>query len=130
MRCWPRYWRPIVFENSWVPVALSKLAPIEVWACSAGPFVWCRGELSDRTRTHETIHFQQQLELLFVGQWLLYGLFWLLGFIRFRDGRRAYRLNPFEQEAYDNDDGLEPWLDVRPRYGWTEHVKTFLRKGD
>ena len=43
--------KPIFIENSKLPVWLSKIAPIDVWAFSAGPFVVCRGELSEKTRS-------------------------------------------------------------------------------
>ena len=68
-------WKPILIENSKVPVWLSYLSPIDIWAINFGPFVWCRGVMNERTKVHETIHYQQQLELLFVGQWILYVLF-------------------------------------------------------
>ena len=70
--------KPIFIENSKLPYWLSKIAPIDVWAFSAGPFVVCRGELSEKTTTHETIHFFQQLEMLFIFQWILYVYFMLL----------------------------------------------------
>ena len=113
--------KPIFIENSRVPVWLSCLAPIEIWAISFGLWVWCRGQLSERTRRHETIHFQQQLELLFIGQWLLYGAFWLWGLIRYRDAKKAYRESPFEREAHRNDED-EKYLGGRPRFAWLKHI--------
>ena len=80
---------PIFIENSRLPVWLSKIAPINVYAFSFAVWVVCRGEMSEKTKNHETIHYQQQLELLFVFQWLLYGLFHLGGLIRYRDGSKA-----------------------------------------
>ena len=64
-------WKPLMFENSKIPVWLSKIAPIEIWALSFFIFVFCRAKLNDVTKRHEIIHFQQQLELAFVGQWIL-----------------------------------------------------------
>ena len=109
--------KPKFIENSRIPVWLSYIAPINIWAISFGLWVWCRGELSNKTRRHETIHFQQQIELLFVGQWILYLLFWLVGLVRYRDGEKAYRENPFEREAYRHDDD-EGYLATRRRYTW------------
>jgi hypothetical protein len=116
-----RHWKPKYIENSRVPAILSYVAPIDIWAISFGPFVWCRGTLSKTMKTHETIHYQQQLELLFVGQWLLYLLFWIIELIKFRDGAVAYMNNPFELEAYANDDN-ENYLAVRKRYAWAGYV--------
>ena len=112
---------PIYYEDHWFPVFLTKFAPIEVWAVSFGIWVWCRGKLSPGTKRHETIHFLQQKELFFVGQWVLYGLFWLIGRIKYGDGRKAYYQNPFEQEAYDNDNDSE-YLTNRKKFAW-KHYK-------
>ena len=119
--------KPIFIENSKLPYWLSKIAPIDVWAFSAGPFVVCRGKLSEKTITHETIHFLQQLEMLFVLQWILYGLFYVIG--RFTKGswKAAYYENPFEVEAYAND--LDPdYLEERKFWAWVKHVKQLFRK--
>jgi hypothetical protein len=113
--------KPWVFENSRLPVWVSKLAPIEIWALSFACFVFCRGELSKTTRRHETIHYHQQWELLFVGQWILYGVFWLVGLVRYRSGEKAYRENPFEREAYDNEKKYT-YLEKRPLWNWRKYI--------
>ena len=110
-------WKPKFINNSKIPVWLSKLSPIDIWAISFGFWVWCRGEISKTTKRHETTHFQQQLELLFVFQWILYGLFWVVGFIKYRNGKKAYYQNLFEQEAYDNENDVD-YLSNRKRYSW------------
>ena len=119
--------KPIFIENSKLPYWLSKIAPIDVWAFSAGPFVVCRGQLSEKTITHETIHFLQQVEMLFVFQWILYGLFYVIG--RFTKGswKAAYYGNPFEVEAYAND--LDPdYLEERKFWAWTGYVKSLFSR--
>jgi len=113
--------RPIFYENSSVPIWLSKIAPINVWANSFAIWVWCRGEMSEKTKRHETIHFQQQLECLFIGQWILYGLSWLAGYIKYGNGRDAYFNSVFEREAYDNDQ-VEDYLENRPRFAWVKYI--------
>ena len=115
--------RPIVFENSRFPKLVGLVAPIDPWAISVGPFVWCKGEMSERTRRHEAIHFFQQLEMLFIFQWICYGLSYLYNrVIRRMDGPTAYRLNVFEVEAYSNDTD-ETYLDARPAYAWTKYLR-------
>ena len=69
---------PIFYENSRVPCWLEKVSPIEPYAVSFGIWVWCKGTLSETLRTHETIHYRQQLYMLFVFQWAAYLSFWLL----------------------------------------------------
>jgi len=118
----PKLWEPFFINNSRLPVVLSFIAPITIWAISLGCWVFCRGEMNKTTRRHETIHFQQQLELLFVGQWLLYGLFWLAGLVRYRSGAKAYRENPFEREAYNNEKKYT-YLEKRKRYAWRHYIR-------
>ena len=113
--------KPWLFENSKVPIFLSYFAPIEIFALSLGPFVFCREKMSTRTRTHETIHYHQHLELLFIGFWVLYVLFWLRGLLNKKGGAESYRSNPFELEAYDNDEN-ESYLSERPLYNWVKYL--------
>jgi len=113
-------WKPIVFENSKLPVWLSKIAPIRIGALSIFIFVFCRNEATERLKVHETIHFQQQLEMLFVFQWILYGIFWLVGLIKYKNGKEAYYKNPFEQEAYANEYDNN-YLKNRKRFSWWKY---------
>jgi len=112
--------KPIFIENSKIPVWLSKISPISIGAISFFIFVFSRGEMSKKTKRHETIHFQQQIELLFIFQWLLYGIFWLIGLIKSRSGAQAYFSNPFELEAYANE-FKENYLINRRRYSWIKY---------
>ena len=123
VRKWISRRKPLVFENSKLPVWLSKIAPIEINAVSFACFVFCRGELSKTSRRHETIHYHQQLEMIFVGQWLLYGLFCLIGFVRYRSRTKAYYENPFEREAYDNQKKYT-YLEKRPLWSWTNYISS------
>lgn len=115
--------KPIYIENSRIPVWLSKIAPIEIYAISFGIWVWCRSYMSDVTKRHETIHFQQQLECLFLGQWILYGLMYLYGLYKTGgDGRAAYYHIAFERESYEHErDHL--YLENRKRYAWIKYLK-------
>ena len=111
---------PVFIENSKLPLWLSKIAPINIHAFSFLWLVFGKGTLSKTTRRHETIHFQQQLELLFVFQWLLYVSFWIVGLIKYRSGKEAYHRNPFEQEAYDN--ARKPtYLGKRELWSWRKY---------
>ena len=112
---------PIFIENSRLPIWLSKIVPIDVYAFSFAIWVVCRGEMSDKTKNHETIHYVQQKEMLFIFQWLAYGAFWLVNFIRSGNGAEAYYKNPFEEEAYENDSNLE-YLKNRKPYAWIKYI--------
>ena len=111
---------PIFFENSKVPVLLSKIAPIEINALSFFIFVFARSTLDERVRRHETIHYKQQLEMLFVFQWIMYGYFHLKGLLSGLKGSEAYYMNPFELEAYDNDETID-YLIKRKPYAWLKY---------
>jgi len=70
---------------------------------------------------HETIHLKQQIELLFVFQWILYGFFYLQNRFKGMKHKEAYRQNPFEKEAYDNEK-KESYLSHRKHYAWINYL--------
>jgi hypothetical protein len=124
------FMKPWFFFESKVPDVVKKITSINAIACSLGPFVFLKSkkeEVSESTIRHESIHFKQQLELLFVFQWILYGIFHLVGFLKSRDARWAYLSNPFELEAYDNDDDIS-YLEKRKCYAWTKYINNFPGK--
>ena len=109
--------KPLFFENSLIPTILSKFAPIEIGAITIGPLVFSRGEMSDVTKNHETIHWQQYIELGVIGFPILYLLYWIVNLVKYRDGKYAYAMIPFELEAYENDQNMD-YLETRKRYVW------------
>lgn len=112
-----KHWKPLFIENSKIPVWLSKIAPIEIGAITLGPIVISRDEMSEATKRHETIHFQQFLELAFIGFILLYFGWWFLNLVKGQKGDEAYFNIPFEKEAYQNHYD-ENYLENRKRYSW------------
>ena len=118
---------PVFVDNSKLPVFLNHLSPINIYAISLGFFVFCREVLSDRGKRHETIHFKQWMELLLLGFLVLYPLFWIILLVRHRDGSEAYKLNPFEVEAYTHDHE-EGYLDSRPWFSWWKYKGTLAGK--
>ena len=115
-----KYSTPWFLEDSKVPALLSYVSPINISAITIGPWVFCSGKVSERTKRHETIHWQQYIELGIFGFPILYGIFWLIGLIKYKDGGVAYAHIPFEQEAYDNDKSSVYILN-RKRYCWREY---------
>lgn len=110
---------PIFIENSRVPVILSYLAPIEINAITLLFVVFSRGELSETTKRHETIHYRQYVELLFIGFLVLYIYDFLYAAVIKRKGfsREAYLSIRFEQEAWDCDEYIN-YLEIRKAYAW------------
>lgn len=109
--------KPIYFENSKVPVFLSRFSPININAITIVFFVFSRGKLGDRVKNHERIHFQQYLECLIIPFLILYALDFIHGYIKYRDGKKAYSMIRFEQEAYSNDSNLD-YAETRKRFAW------------
>lgn len=68
-----------------------------------------------RTVNHESIHFQQTLELGVLPFYVLYVLEWLLKLPFY--GMKAYENISFEREAYSNESDLS-YLEDRKRYNW------------
>ena len=110
-------WKPIFIENSKVPVWLSRLAPINIWAITIFFLVFCRGEMDEETKRHETIHFQQTLETGVIGMIILYLWDYIHGYIKYSDGAAAYKRIRAEQEAYEMAADPE-YLAKRPRFLW------------
>ena len=104
-----------------------------------------------KTINHESIHWQQQLEMLVVGAimsaltaiiLMSFGVFslWLLTLLVFPllffylwyviewffrifiNGNKAYVSLSFEREAYDNDDNLD-YLKTRKRFAWLKYMR-------
>jgi len=59
--------------------------------------------------------------MLYIGQWVMYGYYWLSGKIAGLSGKDAYYANPFEAEAYSNDSNVL-YLDERPLWAWRKYI--------
>jgi len=68
---------------------------------------------------HETIHIEQQKELLVIIFFLLYFTEWFIKLFIY--GKKAYRNISFEREAYTNEDNLE-YLKTRKRYSFLKYI--------
>ena len=106
-----------MFENNRLPAILSKLAPIEINAITLFPFVFSRGEMSEKTKRHETIHFQQYLETAVVGFLVLYLWDYVASLLKGLKGPDAYRNIRAEVEAWNNDSDKD-YLKNRRRWSW------------
>lgn len=74
---------------------------------------------------HERIHLRQQLELLVLPFYFLYGIEFVLRFIQFRNWNLAYRNISFEREAFYNENDLDY---LKTRRFW--HFLKYLRIND
>ena len=112
-----RNWKPIYIENSRIPVWLSKVAPINIGAITLFFLVFSRGTISEETKRHEYIHFQQMLETFLIGFVILYYWDYLKGYIKYRHGKIAYHSIRAEQEAY-HIASSETYTKRRKRWRW------------
>jgi len=110
--------KPIIIVSPWFTKLMSVV--IDVYAITLFPFIISKEKMDDRTLNHETIHIHQQKELLVIPFYLLYGLYYLIGIIKYKNKQQAYYMIPFEQEAYDNDHNLD-YLETRKWYAWRRY---------
>lgn len=90
-------------------------------------FIWISRLDKDEVKLtrHETIHFWQQVEMLFIFHWIFYSLFYLMARAKGHCHWVAYRYNPFEIEAFNNEARVE-YLKVRKPFSWVSYVPHYL----
>ena len=71
---------------------------------------------------HEMIHLRQQVELLVLPFYLLYGYYYLKGRIKGLPAKAAYRAIPFEVESYRHE-AVPGYLRHRSRFAWMKYRK-------
>lgn len=68
------------------------------------PFIiFWRGNYTEVDLRHEKIHLKQQLELLIIFFYIVYGIEYLIKGIKYRDFNKGYENISFEKEAYTNE---------------------------
>lgn len=106
----------IIIKNTILP---TKGFEAMAFAC----FIFTRkNKLSERTIRHEYIHYIQQKELLFLFQWLWYGIEWLFRLIQYRSFKGAYYNISFEREAYANENNKN-YLEKRKMFAFINYLK-------
>jgi hypothetical protein len=71
---------------------------------------------------HEGIHLRQQLELLIVPFYIIYGLEFVFRLIAYKNWKEAYQNISFEREAYKNEKDLD-FLKTRPLFGFMRYFR-------
>jgi hypothetical protein len=90
---------------------------MKVDAIALFPFIIVRN-INDITIRHESIHIQQQKELLIIGFYICYLMEW---FIRlFKKGNAYYNIS-FEREAYKNQ-YKKDYLKDRKRFNFIKYL--------
>lgn len=76
--------------------------------------------ISDTTINHESIHLEQQKEMLVMLFYIWYLLAWIIRKLVPNNGD-DYRNSYFEQEAYENAENFE-YLKTRKRFAWVKYI--------
>lgn len=69
---------------------------------------------------HEHIHLRQQLEMLILPFYMLYGLHYIINRFRYKTHHAAYRNIVFEREAYANEKN-PGYLKTRRVWNWMRY---------
>lgn len=80
-------------------------------------------ELSEKNIQHETIHYYQQRELLYLPFFVLYISEFIVRFLTTLSWSRAYRNISFEREAYDHE-LTEAYLEDRSTWAWYPYMRS------
>ena len=109
-----------IIKTSWFP--FRRYDAVAIW-----PRIFVKGECKEYVVRHEEIHIRQQKELLLIGFYLLYAVFYVYLFLKFAISDwgckiseicdKAYRANPLEREAYGHQHDPD-YLDRRRHFAW------------
>lgn len=107
-------------------ILISKyLVPKGYTGLTVFPFVFLknRGLKTDYILiNHEKIHLKQQLEMLIIPFYLIYGLEFIFRLFQYKNWQLAYRNISFEREAYYNELNLD-YLNNRPNWGFLKYLR-------
>lgn len=88
------------------------------------PFVLLRARELKENKTlmyHERIHHMQQLEMLIIPFFIIYGLNYLINLLRYKTHDEAYRNIIFEREAFAND-GVQYYIRNRKVWAFLKYI--------
>lgn len=106
-------------------------------AITLWPFIFARKPIYGEDLRHELIHGAQQKETLVLGFYIVYGLMWVVEFIRClfdksrgtrADGKhrptwkRAYKMIPYEREAFYGEI-VPDYLQTRKLFNFIHFIK-------
>jgi len=111
-------------------IIYNKLIPVKgFYAISLFGLLFVRDEKGEKepvskvTVNHETIHYYQQREMLFIFFFLWYLIEWIVKLFKYgtKDSKAYYNLS-FEREAYINEHNPD-YLKNREPYAWCKYIK-------
>ena len=88
------------------------------------PFVFLKSKMDSKDEVllnHEKIHLHQQLELLILPFFILYGIEFLIKLVKHKNVKTAYKNISFERETYANEKDLN-YLKKRSFWRFLKYV--------
>mgnify|MGYP003631960725 FL=1 len=110
--------KPIIIKSDKFLDAISWF--FKVGGITLFPFIIVRPNARKKTKNHESIHISQASELFVIGFYLLYLYDWVVGLIKYKDTKIAYKKIRFEQEAYRYERSWA-YLKKRKKYNWLQY---------
>lgn len=101
----------------------TKLFPQGYKAITIGPFVFTKKntKLDMVDLNHESIHWEQEKEMLIILFYLWYVIEFFIRLFTSFNWSKAYRNISFEKECYVNAENLK-YLDTRKHYAWLKYL--------
>lgn len=122
-------WKPFVKYNDKFLDSISWF--MRIGGISLFPFIILREKYKDGSKfwkakakkiiNHETIHFQQQLELGVVLFYVIYVIEYIVKSLIYFNIQKGYYNISFEREAYTNEKNFH-YLKNRKRYNWIKQI--------
>jgi len=106
----------MIVRWNWFLNIISYVNSFKVDGFTIFPFIFIRPSATAVLINHEKIHFRQQIELLIVLFFIIYGVHYLL--LRISNNHNtAYRNIIFEKEAYANQANMD-YIRTRKFFAW------------
>ena len=89
------------------------------------PFVFLKSKQLKENQVlvnHEKIHLRQQLELLVIPFYIVYGIEFFVRLIQYKSWHKGYRNISFEREAYSNEFNLD-YLKHRTFWSFLKYLR-------
>jgi hypothetical protein len=109
-----------------IKIKVCKRLPKRVSAMAIFPYILIKRDAYrniPKLMVHESIHIEQQKELLWLPFFILYFLEYLFRLIQYRNSHQAYKNISFEREAYTNQSD-EWYLNERKPFAFIKYYIT------
>lgn len=105
-----------IIENKFIPFKGYKCITLLCFI-----FTRDKSRVTEKDIQHETIHWEQEKEMLILGFYLWYIIEFLIRFLLSWNWHYSYKSISFEQEAYEWE-GTKIYLSTRKHYNWLNYM--------